>query len=80
MYGFVNCHHAEAAAPSTIDFGAAVGASEVHVHNWHGNLTILNMLAGDILHFTSADANLTMDASCTAGTRNWPGCAAGTRI
>lgn len=72
-YTLFNCFHNEAGAPSSIDFGAAVGASQVHIHNWHGNLTILNMLAGDILHFTCADGTLTMDASCTGGTRNSAG-------
>lgn len=72
-YGFTNCYHSESGAASTIDFGAAVGGSEVHIHNWHGNLTILNMGAGDILHFTCADGNLTMDASNDGGTRNSAG-------
>lgn len=72
-YAFINCHHDEAGAASTIDFGAAVGATEVHIHDWHGNLTILNMKAGDILHFTSADGTLTLDSTCTAGTVNLAG-------
>lgn len=72
-YEFIDCYHAEAGAPSTIDFGAALGASEVHIHNWHGNLTILNMDTGDILHFSSADGTLTLDSSCTAGTVNLAG-------
>lgn len=72
VYSFIDCYHNEAGAPSTIDFDAG-GATEVHIHNWHGNLTILNMGAGDILHFTSADGSLTMDASCIGGTRNSAG-------
>lgn len=72
-YHFFNCHHGEMSAPSTIDFGAAVGATEVHLHHWHGNLIILNMKAGDILHFTCADGALTLDATCVAGTANLAG-------
>lgn len=72
VYNFTNCYHNEAGTASTIDFDAG-GATEVHIHNWHGNLTILNMGAGDILHFTSADGSLTMDVSCTGGTRNSAG-------
>ena len=72
-YVLNDCFHSEVAAGSTIDFGAAVGVSEAHIHNWHGNLTILNMKAGDILHFTCADGSLTMDSTCTGGTRNSAG-------
>lgn len=72
VYRFTNCYHSEVGAASTIDFDAG-GATEVHIHNWHGNLTILNMGAGDILHFTSADGSLTMDSTCTGGTRNSAG-------
>lgn len=72
-YHFFDCHHARTAALSEIDFDAAVGAQEVHVHNWHGNLIVKNMKAGDVLHFTSPDGALTLDASCTAGTVNLAG-------
>lgn len=72
-YTFINCFHAEAGSSSTIDFGAAVGATEVHIHNWHGALLILNMQAGDILHFTSPDGYLTLDSTCTGGTLNHSG-------
>lgn len=72
MYSFIDCYHNESGAASTIDFDAG-GVTEVHIHNWHGNLTILNMGAGDILHFSSSNGNLTMDVSCTGGTRNSAG-------
>lgn len=71
-YTFINCYHAEAGAPSTIDF-ASLGGAEVHVHNWHGNLTVLNMVAGDTLHFSSSNGHLTLDASCTGGIVNLTG-------
>lgn len=72
-YQFIDCYHAEMGGASTLDFGSAVGASEVHIHNWHGNLTILNMDTDDILHFTSSNGALTLDSTCTAGTLNHAG-------
>ena len=72
VYNFIDCFHQESGMSSTIDFGAA-GSTEVHIHNWHGSLTILNMGAGDVLYFSSAAASLTMDATCTGGTRNSSG-------
>ncbi len=73
VYRFTNCHHARTGVPSEIDFDAAVGASEVHLHDWHGNITIKNMKAGDVLHFSCSDGHITLDSTCTAGTVNWAG-------
>ena len=72
-YIFYDCYHEEAGAPSTLDFGSAVGASEVHIHGWKGNLLVRNMDTGDILHFSSAEGTLTLDSSNTAGTANLTG-------
>lgn len=72
-YSFINCYHEEEGAPSTIDFGSAVGTSEVHIHGWKGNLLIQNMDTGDILHFSSAEGRLEFDSSNTAGTKNLSG-------
>lgn len=70
---FTDCYHEEDGAASTIDFGSAVGASEVHIHGWKGNLLVTNMGTGDILHFTSAEGTLTLDASNDGGTVNLAG-------
>jgi len=67
-YHFFNGHHAAQAAPSLIDFGSGVGATEVHIHAWHGALKILNMKAGDSLNFSCPDGGLTLDSTCEAGT------------
>jgi len=48
--------------------GSAVGASEVHIHAWHGALKILNMKAGDYLNFSCPDGGLTLDSTCVGGT------------
>lgn len=72
-YHFFNCHHSEIGAPSTIDFGSAVGSTLVYVHDWHGELLILNMKAGDILNFSSGAGTLTLDSTCVAGTVSFSG-------
>lgn len=72
-YFLINCYHGELGAASTVDFGSAVGASEVHIHGWKGNLLIRNMDAGDILHFTCSEGMLELDNSNTAGTINYAG-------
>lgn len=67
-YLFVNCSHSGGTA--TIDFGSAIGNTTVHVHNYHGALTIANMgqTGTDVLHFSSPDGKLTLAASCIGGT------------
>lgn len=70
-YIFANCVHTGGTA--TIDFGSGVGSTTVHIHNFHGAITITNMLIGDVLHFSSSDARLTLASSCTAGTVNMQG-------
>lgn len=73
-YLFINCSHSGGTA--TIDFGSAVGVNTtVHVHNYHGALTIANMgqSGTDVLHFSSPDGKLTLAASCIGGTVNMNG-------
>ncbi len=72
-YVIIDGFHEELGAPATIDFGAAVGASEVHVHGWKGALLVRNMDTGDILHFSSAEGTLELDSTNTAGTKNLSG-------
>lgn len=55
-----------------IDFGSAVGAQGVIVSHWSGNLTIANMKAGDVL-VINGDGDVTIAASCTAGTVYYAG-------
>ena len=68
-----DCYHEEDGAPSTIDFGSAVGATEVHIHGWKGNLLVINMGSGDILHFSSAEGTLELDNTNDGGTANLTG-------
>lgn len=72
-YTFVDCSHAGSGA--TIDFGSAVGNTTVHLHNYHGAITIKNMgqTGTDVLHFSSSNGKLTLDSTCVGGTVNMNG-------
>lgn len=73
-YLILSCFHTAAASP-IIDFGAAVGNTTVHIHNYHGAMTIKNMgqSGTDTLHFSSPDGKLTLDNTNTGGTKNLNG-------
>ncbi len=64
-FTFHQCY-SQSTSNVTIDF-AAVGATAMHLFDFHGELTIANMAAGDTLHITGA-GTLTMNANCTGGT------------
>ena len=68
-----DCYHS--GGTSTIDVGVAVVNSTLHLHHYHGAITIENMgQAGtDVLHWSSPDGKLTLAASCIGGTVNMPG-------
>lgn len=73
-YNFVNCSHSGTTA--TIDFGSGVGNTTVHLHNYHGAITVKNMgqsSSTDVLHFSSSNGKLTLDSTCIAGTVNLNG-------
>lgn len=74
IYRITEGIHGSATAPA-IDFGAAVLNTTVHVHDWHGALTVKNMgqLGTDVLHFDSAGGKLTLDATNVGGTANLNG-------
>ncbi len=55
----------EAATTITIDF-AALGATAVHLLDFHGQVNFKNMAAGDTVHITGAGTITT--ETCTAGT------------
>jgi hypothetical protein len=67
-------HDCWAATGAEFDFGAAVAAAQtVFITNYAGPITIKNMdHASDVLHL-SGKVDLTIDASCTAGTINMVG-------
>lgn len=71
-YFILGCYHSKTTSP-VIDFGSAVGAQTVHIHDYHGAMTIKNMDTGDTLHFSSPDGSLTIDSTNTAGTVNLSG-------
>lgn len=70
---FFNCHHGGATAP-ILDFGAAVGSTTVHMHNYHGALELQNFgdSGTDILHL-DGDGALTINANSSGGTVNYKG-------
>lgn len=72
-YVMVNCAHVS--GTPTVDFGSGVGSTTVHLHDYHGAITILNMgqSGTDILHFSSGDGKLTLDSTNTGGTKNLNG-------
>lgn len=73
-YQFVGCAHSGTAA--TIDFGTASSVSTtVHMHGYHGALTVKNMgqSGTDVLHWSSGDGKLTLDSTCVGGTVNMNG-------
>jgi hypothetical protein len=55
----------ESAAAITIDFGA-VGATAIHLLDFHGEVNFKNMAAGDTVHITGA-GDITTE-TCSAGT------------
>jgi len=63
-----NCHHDGDDNP-ILDFGAAVGSTTVHAHNYHGALEVQNMgdSGTDILHL-DGDGTLTVNANSSGGT------------
>lgn len=67
-YKFVNCHSAIAGtgAPS-LDFGAAVGATNVNFRNYSGGIEIKNMQATDNMSL-EGNGQLIINANCTGGT------------
>lgn len=71
-YFFDHCSHAGTAV---IDFGSSVGNTTVHIHDYHGALTIKNMgqTGTDVLHFSSSNGKLTLDNTNTGGTKNLNG-------
>lgn len=73
-YQFVDCAHSGTGA--TIDFGTGVGISTtVHMHNYHGALTVKNMgqSGTDVLHWSSSNGKLILDSTCIGGTVNMNG-------
>lgn len=73
-YNFVNCAHSGTGA--TIDFGSGVGDTTVHLHNYHGAITVKNMgqsSSTDVLHFSSSNGKLTLDSTNIGGTKNLNG-------
>lgn len=63
-FTFHNCY-TESASAVTIDF-AALGATAVHLFQFHGEITFKNMAVGDTVHITGAGTIST--TTCTAGT------------
>ena len=55
----------ESASSITIDF-AGIGAADVHLFDFHGEINFSNMAAGDTVHITGAGTITT--TTCTAGT------------
>jgi len=75
-YRFFDCRHSGTAV---IDFGTEASVNmTVHVHAYNGALTIENLgnSGTDVLHFDSSGGQLTLAASCVAGTVNFRGTAA----
>lgn len=67
-FTFDQCYSEAAAGGDTnIDFGAAVGATNIAFRHFAGSLAVANMKAGDVLVFAGT-GKLTLAASCTAGT------------
>lgn len=73
-YNILGCYHSKATSP-VIDFGAAVGNTTLHVHDYHGAMTIANMgqSGTDVLHFSSSNGKLTMNSNNIGGTKNLNG-------
>lgn len=73
-YFILGCYHSKATAP-VIDFGDLVASTTVHIHDYHGAITIAEFgsTATDVLHFSSPDGKLTMDSTCIGGTLNLNG-------
>lgn len=71
-YYILGCYHAGTAV---VDFGAAVASTTVHIHDYHGALSISNMgqSGTDILHFSSSNGNLTLNSNNIGGTVNLNG-------
>ena len=67
------CHHHSATAP-ILDFGAAVGNTTVHMHNYAGGIEVQNMGQNgtDVLHL-DGNGKLIINANCTGGTINLRG-------
>ncbi len=70
---FYACHHDGATAP-ILDFGAAVGSTTVHMHNYSGGLEIQNFgdNGTDIMHL-DGNGKLTINANSSGGTINMRG-------
>ena len=68
-FTFHQCFN-ESTAAITIDF-AAVGATAIHLLDFHGLVNFKNMAAGDTVHITGG-GNITTE-TCTAGTIDYDG-------
>ncbi len=57
-----------------LDFGAAVGNSDVHMHAWAGRVEFRNLgqLGTDAIHL-DGQGLVTFNANCVGGTINWRG-------
>ena len=65
---FENCTHGDGGQPSVLDWGSGLGASEIHMHPFHGGVELKNMGAGAgsyILHL-NGDGFLTINSNCSA--------------
>lgn len=69
-YFFDACYHSAAGtAVPTIDLGAAVGNTNLHLHHYSGGVEIENMggAGTDVMHL-GGDGQLTINANCSGGT------------
>lgn len=64
VFTYHNCYN-ESGSEITIDFGG-LGATTVHLFQFHGEINFTNMASGDIVHITGAGTITT--TTCTAGT------------
>ena len=64
----INCHHDGATAP-VLDFGAAIGSTTVHCHNYSGAIEVQNIgdSGTDIMHL-DGNGTLTVNANSSGGT------------
>jgi hypothetical protein len=67
VYYMDACYAAVSPSQPVIDFGAAVGATTVHLRHYAGEIDLQNVKTGDILTFGGTGA-VNIGASCTGGT------------